>query len=289
MVELKSFTNPKTIPHQYHVELLTIQYRSTPDIGEVFSQLSYGGVLQHNRTVDDRRPLLIEDFIDIKPLNIIKFPVSKYESIYRPKRLQSKSNYQVYSALFAFEFVKYISSLLEMANGDNFFRIGLIAPYRAQSDLIDKLMASFTFPKNIDVQVGTIHGFQGDECDIIFVLFNPPPSISASKDMFLNKLNIINVSISRARDYLFIIMPNDATEKIENLTMIKRVEELCKKQREWIELESRKIEEVIFGSNSYLEDNSFSTSHQLVNVYGKPEKRYEVRSEDNAVDVQILD
>ena len=47
------------------------------------------------------------------------------------------------------------------------------------------------------------------------------------------------------------------------------------------------MEEKIFGSNTYLEDNSFSTSHQLVNVYGKPEKRYEVRSEDNAVDVQI--
>ncbi|MCG3797035.1 AAA domain-containing protein [Bacillus toyonensis] len=289
MVELKSFTEPTTVPHPYHVKLLTTQFRSTPEIGEVFSQFAYGGVLHHNRTADSRRPLLIKDFIDIKPLNIIKFPVSKYESIYRPKRLQNKSNYHVYSALFAFEFVKYMSSVLEMANGDDSFRIGLIAPYRAQSDLIDKLMASFTFPKNIDVQVGTIHGFQGDECDIIIALFNPPPSISASKDMFLNKLNIINVSISRARDYLFIIMPDDATEKVGNLTIIKRVEELFKKQPEWIEQESCFIEEVIFGSKSYLEDNSFSTSHQLVNIYGKPEKRYEVRSEDNAVDVQIHD
>ncbi|MTI81239.1 MAG: DNA helicase [Firmicutes bacterium] len=287
MVELKSFTQPLTIPYQYQVELLTTQYRSIPEIGEVFSQFAYGGVLHHNRTTDNRRPLLIEDFIDIKPLNIIKFPVSKYESIYRPKRLQSKSNYQVYSALFAFEFVKYMSSLLEMANGDEYFRIGLIAPYRAQSDLIDKLMASFTIPKNVDVQVGTIHGFQGDECDIIIALFNPPPSISTSKDMFLNKLNIVNVSISRARDYLFIIMPDDSTENVSNLTMIKRIEKLCKKQPDWIERESRYIEEMIFGSNSYLEDNSFSTSHQLVNVYRKPEKRYEVRSEDNAVDVQI--
>lgn len=289
MVKLKSFTDPNTIPHPYSVKLLTTQYRSTPEIGEVFSQFAYGGVLRHNRTAESRRPLLIEDFIDIKPLNIIKFPVSKYESIYRPKRLQSKSNYQVYSALFAFEFVKYMSSILQKANGDEIFRIGLIAPYRAQSDLIDKLMASYPLPKNINVQVGTIHGFQGDECDIIIALFNPPPSISASKDMFLNKLNIINVAISRARDYLFIIMPDDDTENVGNLTMIKRVEELCKKQPDWIELESHFLEKVIFGSNTYLEDNSFSTSHQLVNVYGKPEKRYEVRSEDNAVDVQIHD
>ena len=195
MVELNSFAEPTTVPYQYHVELLTTQYRSIPEIGEVFSRFAYDGVLRHHRTADSQRSLPIGDFIDVKSLNIIKFPVSKYESIYRPKRLQRKSNYQVYSALFAFEFLKYLSSLIELVKGDELFRIGLIAPYRAQSDLIDKLVTSIKLPKNIDVQVGTIHGFQGDECDIIIALFNPPPSISASKEMFLNKLNIINVSI----------------------------------------------------------------------------------------------
>ncbi len=287
MVELDSFTNPTTVPYAYKIELLTTQYRSIPEIGEVFSRFAYGGVLKHSRTSNSQRPLTISDSINVKPLNIIKFPVSKYESIYRPKRLQSKSNYQVYSALFAFEFMKYISSFIELAEDDEVFRIGLIAPYRAQSDLIDKLMSSTTLPKNIDVQVGTIHGFQGDECDIIIALFNPPPSISASKEMFLNKLNIINVSISRARNYLFVIMPDDNTENVDNLTLIKKVEKLIKEQLTWNEYQSQTIEELIFGSKSYLEDNSFSTSHQLVNVYGKPEKRYEVRSEENAVDVQI--
>jgi hypothetical protein len=62
---------------------------------------------------------------------------------------------------------------------------------------------------------------------------------------------------------------------------------LCKEQPTWSEQLSPLIEEIMFGSKTYLEDNSFSTSHQLVNVYGKPEKLYEVRSEDNAVDVQI--
>lgn len=83
------------------------------------------------------------------------------------------------------------------------------------------------------------------------------------------------------------IIPDDDTENVENLTLIKRVEKLCKEQTCWIEQHSHSIEEQIFGSKSYLEDNSFSTSHQLVNVYGKLERRYEVRSEDNAVDVQI--
>lgn len=289
MVKLDSFTEPTTVPHKYHVELLTTQYRSIPEIGEVFSQFAYGGVLKHNRTPNYQRALPIGDFFDLKPLNLIKFPVSKYESIYRPKRLQSKSTYHVYSALFAFEFVKYLSTLIELVKGDELFRIGLIAPYRAQADLIDKLLASVNLPKNVDVQVGTIHGFQGDECDIILALFNPPPLISSSKDMFLNKLNIVNVSISRARDFLFILMPDDETENVNNLVLVKRVEALCKSQTRWSEQYTPIIEELIFGSKTYLEDNSFSTSHQLVNVYGKPERRYEVRSEDNAIDVQIYE
>lgn len=287
MVELKSFTEPTTVPNDYHVELLTTQYRSVPEIGEVFSRFAYGGVLKHYRTADSQRALPINDFINLKPVNIIKFPVSKFESIYRPKRLQNKTPYQVYSALFAFEFVKYLASLIEVVKGDEEFRIGLIAPYRAQADLIDKLMTSVVLPKNVDVQVGTIHGFQGDECDIIIALFNPPPKISTHKDMFLNKLNIVNVSISRARDYLIILMPDDETENVDNLTLIKKVERLCKKQPTWSEYLSSLLEEKMFGSKTYLEDNSFATSHQLVNVYGKPEKRYEVRSEENAVDVQI--
>lgn len=86
---------------------------------------------------------------------------------------------------------------------------------------------------------------------------------------------------------MFVIMPDDNTENVGNLTLIKKVERLFKEQPDWTEQQSPAIEELIFGSKSYLEDNSFSTSHQLINVYGKPEKRYEVRSEDNAVDVQI--
>ena len=86
--------------------------------------------------------------------------------------------------------------------------------------------------------------------------------------MFLNKLNIVNVSISRARDYLFVLILDDETENVGNLTLIKNVEQICKEQPEWSELLSPVIEEAMFGSRTYLEDNSFSTSHQLVNVYG---------------------
>ena len=287
LVQLDSFTNPVTVPHQYKVELLTTQYRSIPDIGEIFSRFAYGGVLEHHRTKDEQRPLCVSDSLGIKTLNIIKYPVSKYESIYRPKRLQHSSSYQIYSALFTFEYVCYLAKTIAANNPDSLFRIGIIAPYRAQADIINKLMASEKLPKEVGVEVGTIHGFQGDECDIIFVVFNTPPRISMSKEMFLNKRNIINVSISRARDYLFIVMPDDNTENIDNLLLVKRVERLIKSTGGWNQFLSPDLETLMFGDAQYLENNAFSTSHQSVNVYGLPEKCYEVRTEDTAVDVQI--
>lgn len=286
MVELNSFTNPVTVPHNYKVELLTTQYRSVPTIGNVYSTFTYGGVLKHNRREDSKRELHIDEFINITSLNIVKFPTSKYESIYKPKRLQGKTPYQIYSALFTYELVKYVADKLAIKNEDKTFSIGIIAPYRAQADLIDKLFASYKCPQGVNIQVGTIHGFQGDECDIVFAVYNPPPKISASKEMFLNKKNIINVSISRARDYLIIVMPDDDTENIENLNLINKIEAICIDNGS-TEYLSSDIEELIFNDSHYLENNSFATSHQIVNVYGKPELKYEVRSEDTAVDIQI--
>ncbi len=287
MVNLDSFAEPRTIPHNYHVELLTTQYRSIPSVGEVFSRLTYNGILNHHRNATSRRELNINDKMDVRSLNIIKYPVSNYESIYKPKRLNGKSNYQIYSAILTREMVNYLANSISSANKDQFFRIGVIMAYKAQADLVEKMLASSQLPDNVDVQVGTIHGFQGDECDIIFAVFNPPPGMSSSSEMFLNKINIINVSISRARDYLFVLMPDDNTEKVGNLRLVKKVEKLIKDSEDYVEYQAYEIEETIFNNSNYIEENSFTTGHQNVNVYGFPEMKYEIRSEDKAVDIQI--
>lgn len=286
MVELDSFSNPVTVHHHKVVSLQT-QYRSVPEIGNVFSRFAYDNILKHNRTSESRRPLNIENILHVEPLNIIKFPVSHYESIYKTKRLNNSSSYQIYSALFTYEFALYLSRKVSENNPGSVFRVGIIAPYRAQADLIEKLITAEKLPDNIEVQVGTIHGFQGDECDIIFVVFNPPPGISDRREMFLNKKTILNVSVSRARDYLFIVMPDDNTERIENLRQVNRIEKFIKNTESYTEYHSSMLEEQMFGSKSFLEDNSFTTGHQSVNVYGLPEMIYEIRTEDTAVDVQV--
>ncbi|MFZ6024536.1 MAG: DEAD/DEAH box helicase [Bacteroidota bacterium] len=287
MVELDKFIEPITVPHQFEIVNLQKQYRSIPTIGNVFSHFTYNGILEHHRTLDQQKPLNIKG-LDFKDINIIKFPVSKFESIYKPNTL-NKSNYQVYSALFTVEFVNNLSIQIAKTHKDK-FRIGVICPYKAQATLIEKLLAQQHIDNDkTEIQIGTIHGFQGDECDIIVAIFNPPFSISKSPNMFLNKQNILNVSISRARDYLFMIMPDDRTQDIENLYKIKKIERIIHKHSvdRLSVYEAEVIEEKMFGSKTFVYDNSFATSHQSVNVYSKPEKKYEVRCEEIAVDIQI--
>jgi hypothetical protein len=282
-----TFAQPSTEPHDYPVTNLETQYRSVPAIGEVFSRFTYSGILKHYRGVESQRPLRI-DGLNLKPLNLIKFPVSKYESIYRAKRLKSGTPYQIYSALFTFEFVRWLAGQIQTNHsGEPPFRIGIIAPYRAQANLLSKLNDSRSALGGVEIQVGTIHGFQGDECDIIIAVFNPPPTISANPQMFLNKKNILNVAISRARDYLFIVMPEAQTEGLGNLRKVAKIEDLVRNSGAFNEYESHAIEDVILGNARHLEENTFSTGHQMVNVYRKPERYYEVRSDDMAIDIQI--
>lgn len=283
-----SFAKPATEPHVYPVTNLETQYRSIPAIGEVFSRFTYDGILTHYRDVGAQRLLKLNGF-DVKPLNLIKFPVSKYESIYRAKRLESGTHYQIYSALFTFEFVRWLAGQIQ-GNHAKKFRIGVIAPYRAQANVLNRLNDSWTTkPDAVEIQVGTIHGFQGDERDIIIAVLNPPPSISRSPQMFLNKQNILNVAISRARDYLFLVMPDNETEGVENLHKIAKIEKLVRTGGAFSEYVSHSIEEMIWGNANYLEENTFSTGHQMVNVYRKPARYYEVRSDDSAIDVQIFE
>lgn len=288
MVGLRDFANPTTEPHSYQVVKLTTQYRSVPAVGRIFSEYRYGGILKHNRDADGQRALELAAMPEIRPLTLLKFPVSPYESVYRLKRLGQNggSSYQVYSALFAFEFVYAIAK--KMNPSDGLFRIGVISPYRAQADIVQKLVESVSLPSNVEISAGTVHGFQGDECEMVVALFNPPPGISGRKGSFINKKNIINVAVSRARDYLVVMMPDDRTQNLGNMLEVRKIERLMRDDPgHCIIHETSSVEKAVFGSETFIEDNAFSTGHQSVNVYGAPEMRYEVRSEETAVDVQI--
>ncbi len=292
MVGLKDFANPNTAPKAYPVTKLTTQYRSLPCIGEIFSRYRYGGVLAHARTMREKGNLSLQGLGRISPLLIVKFPVSSYESIYSLKRLKhglkGGSPYQIYSAIFTFELVFAIARRRVRDAERRVFRIGIISPYKAQADLVQSLIESEDIPLDAEIVSSTVHGFQGDECDMIIALFNPPPGIAGGRRMFINHENIVNVAISRARDYLVLVMPDDDTPRLENMTEVRKIETAMLDANPKADVVSASsLEKWMFNTETYIEDNSFSSGHQSVNVYGDPERRYEVRSEETAIDIQI--
>ena len=125
---------------------------------------------------------------------------------------------------------------------------------------------------------------------MVFVVFNPPKGISTHPDkIMLNKQHIINVAVSRARDYLFLLIPHKDTVGYENLVEINKIGRIiienCKGEYQYFT--SDQIEKLIFGQSKYLEENTFVTSHQMANVYTEAGMKYEVRIDENSVDVQI--
>lgn len=283
MVELDNFENPTTKPIQFDVEKLDTQYRSLPSIGSLYSEFCYDGKLKHNRKSSDAKNISTGN-IKADQVTFIPFRVEKFDSIYGAKKLQG-SNVHVYSAIFAVETCAYLAK----AQNIDGIKIGIICPYAPQAQLINKMIEQRTdIPSNVEVLVGTIHGFQGDQCDIIITVFNPPTGIKVAADrIMLNNQKIINVAISRARDYLFVLLPHPDSYGYDNLIELNRLCGIANRKCQSVGVYNAEvIEKSIFGKKGYIESNTFVTTHQVANVYTSPSSLYEVRIDENAVDIQ---
>lgn len=283
MVELDNFDSPHTQPIQFDVEKLGTQYRSIPSIGTLYSNYCYDGKLKHKRAESEMKKLPMGN-IPAKAVTFVPFRVERFDSIFGAKKLQG-SNVHIYSALFAVETCAYIARQQVEP-----IKIGVICPYAPQAQLINKMIEQRTdIPEFVEVAVGTIHGFQGDQCEIIITVFNPPTGIKVAADrIMLNNRNIINVAISRASDYLIVLLPHPDSYGYENLIEINKLCSIAKQKVKSVTvLNSDQIEKGMFANSHYVEDNTFVTTHQLANVYTSAASLYEVRIDDNAVDIQV--
>jgi hypothetical protein len=274
LLGINRFQSIKTVPHHFPITQLTTQYRSIPPLGMLFSQFSYDGILKHHRQLTDKKLLKLEGF-DLKEITVIKFPVNQ-ENLYRAQRLENGGIYHIYSAILTVEIALSLSK-------HQHNKIGIVCPYLAQATLVEKMLHVVNPHPHSSIITGTVHRFQGDEFDIILNLLNPPPTISSN--IFLNNQNILNVAISRARDYLILLIPI-----VDGLGQIKRLETLLKNKimQHYQELTSDAVEKILFKQSNYIDKNTSISTHQNINVYGKAKKKYEVLLSSRAVDVRLL-
>lgn len=90
----------------------------------------------------------------------------------------------------------------ERNNPDKPVSIGIISPFRAQVEQLKisvaKVLSDHMMKKH-QIEIGTAHTFQGDERDIILMSWAFAPNSFPQSLTFLQKPNLFNVAITRAR------------------------------------------------------------------------------------------
>ncbi|TBX68342.1 hypothetical protein EZL74_08505 [Flavobacterium silvisoli] len=261
------------------------QYRSIKEIGQLFSELSYDHLLKHDREINNKNtkklPVAFSELIQ-NNVTFIDVPLDAENAIYRVNKLLY-SPYHTYSAIFVVELIKYFDALISK---DETWTIGLIAPYKAQSVLLNKLITSYGISEKLKIYSDTVHGFQGDECDIIFFICNPnSTTYTGNKRALLSKEYIYNVAISRAKDYLIILHPfsvipdNPFINKIRNSYQSNFGNPVIRKSEEF--------EKVIFKQKDFIEKNSYISGHDNINIFGQMEMKYFIKTNESAIDIQL--
>ena len=175
----------------------------------------------------------------------------------------------------------------EQNTDDEEWTVGIISPYKYQATLINRLIANLDISDKFKITADTVHGFQGDQCNIVFFVVNPNNyRYTGDPRSLLSKEYIYNVAISRAQDYLIIVSPFHDIPDNKYIGDLSRIHKEENKQALNI-LESHSIEKLLFGSSNYIASNSFITSHDNVNVFSPSSYKYYVKRGSTAIDIQL--
>ena len=108
----------------------------------------------------------------------------------------------------------------ERKNPDNPVSIGIISPFRAQVEQlkisVSKVLSEHMMEKH-QIEIGTAHTFQGDERDIILISWAYANNSFPQSLIFLQKPNLFNVAITRARYQMINFISKNPRELPEGL------------------------------------------------------------------------
>ena len=157
------------------------------------------------------------------PVELVDTAGCSFDELQNPETL-SLSNKGESDLLF-----KHLDLLLQqyvLAGETTKIDVGIISPYKEQIELLKEKLADFdhsAYPIN-ELAVKTIDGFQGEECDVIYISLvrsNPTSEIG-----FLSDIRRMNVALTRAKKKLVVIMD---TATIGNHPFYKSFIEYCER------------------------------------------------------------
>lgn len=280
MVKLHGFADAINEYDRYPVTPLMMQHRSVPSIGTLVSKFAYDGLVEYDPERAPQKPLKL-DGINIKDVNFVGFDVAELDDI---KGLSTIGNsaFNLYSVIFTYNMIEYVIKQIGKNHPGQDYSIGVVCAYRAQSDAIKNMIENRPLDTEYcKVSCGTVHSFQGDECDIMFIVLNPPAICTSGTHV--NNENIINVAMSRARDYIFFVLPKGQQPGFK---MKNRIGSVMPYSDRTI-LDCKMVESVMFGNDNFIYENTHVTCHMPVNVYCENSAIYEIRMSENALDIRI--
>ncbi len=178
----------KIIGSQHQITFLDEHYRSKPDIIRFSNNRIYDSHLKLMRSTPTSNLEINNSIISVqgtrnskgvneKEANSILLHIN--EIILREKELSSK-----------------------MCN-----KIGILSPFQEQTKFIKSIIRKNINNTNIskhDILIGTPYHFQGEERDIMFISFTIDDLVHPAVYNYLNKEDVFNVAITRARNLQFI-------------------------------------------------------------------------------------
>lgn len=181
--------------------MLDEHFRSLPPIIEFSNREFYGG----------RMRVMKKDVGDGKVLETVMVPDGRVD-------FDATRNLPEIEAL-----VKRLYDIVvedERKNPDNPVSIGIISPFRAQVEQlkvsVSKVLSDHMVRKH-QIEIGTAHTFQGDERDIILMSWAFAPNSFPQSLTFLQKPNLFNVAITRARYKVINFVSRDPKDLQEGL------------------------------------------------------------------------
>lgn len=160
--------------------LLDEHFRSPRPVIEFSSREFYGGRIKVMKQTPE----------DYCPVELIVVPDGKVDVDITRNTVEAEA------------VIKKIHDIISNDDPDNPTTIGVLSPFRGQVDLIKKdVMQVFSLEtiQKHSIEIGTAHTFQGDEKDIMLMSWAIADNSRSQSLTFLQKPNLFNVAITRAR------------------------------------------------------------------------------------------
>lgn len=206
------------------IDRLAKNYRSGRSIVKAFSRTFYEDGVTSARNNDDHAITLGSE--PLPPIGLWSFPAlvpekgTPADDMLNPATIIpfEHSAVHVHSALLAAR----LAVVLATENPGK--RVIIICPYVRQVRVCQTLLEPFNKDKSADdgaeavkpVEVSSVHRYQGGEAEVVIFLLNPSASSKRADGRLVigdialfNDPHLINVAISRARDVLVLLAPED--------------------------------------------------------------------------------